>query len=148
MANVDAGGRLINDIWIEEGKKRDNWLIVTSLGVLRYLSAMKYSKAVIGNSSSGIVEAPSMGVPTVNIGDRQKGRMMADSVISCLPECGKICEALNTVLDDKYQSLAKNVFSPFGDGNTSEKIEYHIINYLKNKSTSGGKSFYDISFEI
>ena len=81
MANADAGGRSINDIWCEEGQKHSNWLVVTSLGVVRYLSAMKYSKAVIGNSSSGIVEAPSMRIPTVNIGDRQKGRMLAESVM-------------------------------------------------------------------
>lgn len=61
-------------------------MVVKSLGVLRYLSAVKYAKLVIGNSSSGVVEAPSMGTPTVNIGDRQKGRMMAESVICCAPD--------------------------------------------------------------
>lgn len=148
MANADAGGRSINDYWIEEGKKHKNWLVVTSLGVVCYLSAMKFAKAVIGNSSSGIVEAPSMGTPTVNIGDRQKGRMLADSVISCNPFSDDIRKAIKEVLSDRIQNKAKHTVSPFGDGSTSEKIEYKIMDYL---NTSVGKKldkqFYDIEFE-
>ena len=90
MANADAGGRAINEMWRQAGKMHDNWLVVSSLGIHRYLSAMKYAKVIIGNSSSGIFEAPSLGVPTVNIGDRQKGRMMAESIISCAPEYSSI----------------------------------------------------------
>lgn len=147
MANADAGGRVINDIWIEEGKMHKNWLVVTSLGVLKYLSAMKYSKAVIGNSSSGIVEASSMGIPVVNIGNRQKGRMMAKSIYSCLPNKNSICDAINTVLSENYQKMSKNIESPFGDGNTSIMIEKYLIKFLKENAVSGGKQFYDICFE-
>lgn len=147
MANADAGGRTINNIWIQEAKRHNNWLVVTSLGVLRYLSAMKYSKAVIGNSSSGIVEAPSMGVPTVNIGDRQKGRMMAKSICSCQPDYRSICDALSTVLDDKYQIMSKNIESPFGDGTTSTMIEKYLLKYLRDNPLSQEKRFYDINFE-
>ncbi len=147
MANADAGGRTINNIWIQEAKRHNNWLVVTSLGVLRYLSAMKYSKAVIGNSSSGIVEAPSMGVPTVNIGDRQKGRMMAKSICSCQPDYRSICDALSTVLDEKYQIMSKNIESPFGDGTTSTMIEKYLLKYLRDNPLSQEKRFYDINFE-
>ena len=147
MANADAGGRKINSIWSEEAKIHKNWFVVTSLGVLRYLSAMKYSKAVIGNSSSGIVEAPSMGVPTVNIGDRQKGRMMAKSICSCQPEYKSISDALSTVLDDNYQIMAKSIESPFGDGSTSTLIESYLLKYLRDNSISHGKRFYDINLE-
>ena len=146
MANADAGGRAINDYWINEGGKRPNWFVVSSLGVQRYLSAMKYSKMVIGNSSSGIVEAPSMGIPTVNIGDRQKGRMLAESVISCLPKSSDILQAFQQATSKEFQEKCKNVKSPFGDGKTSLLIEHHLIEYLKNKNDET-KHFYDMTIQ-
>ena len=130
LANADAGGRVINDIWREEGRKRDNWLVVPSLGVIKYLSAMKYSRVVIGNSSSGIVEAPSLGIPSVNVGDRQKGRMMAESVVACLPEWKCIQQAIQTALQPEFRERAKKVQSPFGNGDTSALIEKHLMDYL------------------
>ena len=148
LANVDAGGRLINDIWLEEVKKHKNWFVTPSLGMLRYLSAMKYAKLVIGNSSSGIVEAPAIGTPTVNIGDRQKGRMMADSVICCEPVFEKIVSAINKGLSKEMQDVAKHIKSPFGDGTTSSKILNVIINYLQKDNVSSKKKFYDINFKI
>ena len=148
MANADAGGRAINDLWIEEGKKRNNWLVVSSLGVVRYLSTMRYAKLVVGNSSSGILEAPSIGVPTINIGDRQKGRMMADSVICCEPTYEKIRDAILYGLSDEKQKSSKNVYSPYGDGNTSELIEKHIVEYLEKGIQSTEKHFYDIEFNL
>ena len=146
MANADAGGRAINDIWIKEGKKRKNWLVVTSLGVVRYLSAMKYAKLVIGNSSSGIIETPSMGIPTINIGDRQKGRMMAESVISCLPIEKDIYNSMNIALTDDFQEASKHVYSPFGNGNTTDQIICYVLDYLNNKQENNEKHFYDIDF--
>lgn len=146
LANADAGGRAINDIWIEEGKKHKNWLVVTSLGVVRYLSAMQYAKMVIGNSSSGIVEAPSMKVPTINIGDRQKGRMLAESVIPCKPLEEDIYNAFKTALSPQFEKKIEHVESPFGDGTTSKKILDYIITYLNNKNEFNEKHFYDIDF--
>lgn len=147
MANADAGGRTINSLWTEAAKTRGNWLVVSSLGVLRYLSAMRYAKAVIGNSSSGIVEAPAMGIPTVNIGDRQKGRMTALSVISCPPEYASIRSAIETALDGTFRERAGKAVSPFGDGTASEKIEKHIMDYLNRKGFEHQKKpFYDIAF--
>lgn len=148
MANADTGGRAINNIWIEEGRKHPNWLVVSSLGVLRYLSAVKYAKLVIGNSSSGIVEAPSMGTPTINIGDRQKGRMMADSVLNCIPHAAEITLAIDKGMSGAFQELAKHVNSPFGDGTTSMRIETVIMEYLKNHIRTNEKHFYDINFTI
>lgn len=146
MANADAGGRAINDIWIKEGRKRKNWLVVTSLGVVRYLSAMKYAKLVIGNSSSGIIETPSMGIPTINIGDRQKGRMMAESVISCLPIEKDIANSMNIALADDFQEASKHVYSPFGNGNTTDQIICYVLDYLNSKQENNEKHFYDIDF--
>lgn len=146
MANADAGGRAINDIWIKEGKKRKNWLVVTSLGVVRYLSAMKYAKLVIGNSSSGVIETPSMGIPTINIGDRQKGRMMAESVISCLPIEKDISNSMNIALTYDFQEASKHVYSPFGNGNTTDQIVCYVLDYLNSKQENNEKHFYDIDF--
>lgn len=146
MANADAGGRAINDIWIKEGKKRKNWLVVTSLGVVRYLSAMKYAKLVIGNSSSGIIETPSMGIPTINIGDRQKGRMMAESIISCLPIEKDISNSMNIALADDFQEASKHVYSPFGNGNTTDQIIRYVLDYLNSKQENNEKHFYNIDF--
>ena len=148
MANADAGGRSINEIWVEEGKRHDNWIVVTSLGVQRYLSTMKYSKLVIGNSSSGIVEAPSMGIPTVNIGDRQKGRMLAQSIITCFPSCSDIIESCRIALSKEFRLKLKNIISPFGDGHTSILIEQHIMSFFKNKEKFTGKHFYDIPMNL
>ena len=148
MANADAGGRAINRLWTEAAKSRDNWLVVSSLGVLRYVSAMRYAKAVIGNSSSGIVEAPSMGIPTVNIGDRQKGRMTAESVICCEPMAEQIEEAMKKALSADFRERAKHVVCPFGDGHTSELVEKHILDYLSNNHRTLEKHFYDIDFSI
>jgi len=146
MANADAGGRAINDIWIREGKKRSNWLVVTSLGVLKYLSAVKYAKLVIGNSSSGVIEAPSMGTPTVNIGDRQKGRIMAESIICCAPDKIKISEAMKIAMSNEFQEKSEHIKSTFGDGTTSNQIINIILGYLENREKTNEKHFYDIDF--
>ncbi len=148
MANTDAGGRAINDIWIKEGKKRSNWLVVTSLGVLKYLSAVKYAKLVIGNSSSGVVEAPSMGTPTINIGDRQKGRMMAESVICCVPDKLEIFKSMKIALTDEFQEKAKHIESPFGNGTTFKQIFDIILGYLEKREETNEKHFYDIVFSL
>lgn len=148
MANADAGGRAVNNIWIQEGKKRSNWLVIASLGVLRYLSVVKYAKLVIGNSSSGLVEAPSLGTPTVNIGNRQKGRMMAESVICCASDKTEIFKAMNNALADEFQEKAKHIKSPFGDGTTSNQIVNIILGYLENSEKTRDKHFYDISFQM
>lgn len=123
MPNADAGGRaLASQIrgFVQQHAHRA--AAFTSLGQLRYLSAMKHCIAVVGNSSSGIIEAPTLGVGVVNIGDRQKGRVQADSVINCLPERGEITRALARVITPEYQEFAANVTNPYGPAGASEKI--------------------------
>ena len=139
-ANSDAGGRCINSL-IDEYAAASPQRVksVMSLGQRRYLSAMKYASAVVGNSSSGILEAPVMGVPTVNIGDRQKGRKKAPSVIDCLPEQKSIEGALKGALE--RQSVTDRY--PHADG----KIAWRIKEKLKqvNLEEICQKNFYDWS---
>jgi GDP/UDP-N,N'-diacetylbacillosamine 2-epimerase (hydrolysing) len=148
MANADAGGRAINELWKTEGEKRKNWLVVPSLGVQRYLSALKFSKLVIGNSSSGIIEAPVLGVPTLNIGNRQRGRMMAESIVCCKPDCDSIVDGMKTALTSEFQERASRVISPFGDGTTSKKIEAEIMRFLESPRENNLKHFFDIKFQF
>lgn len=147
-ANADAGGRIINDIWDKEALKRKQWLVVSSLGMLRYLSAVKNSKLVIGNSSSGLVEVPAFKIPTINIGDRQKGRTSAESVINCAPKASAIIEAIEQGLSEGFRMSIKDIKLPFGDGSTSEKIMEVLMDYLKNGKIKPEKKFYEIRYDI
>lgn len=146
-SNADAGGQAINRAIDAYAQTRGNVAAFDSLGLVRYLSAVKYSVAVIGNSSSGIIEAPSFGVPTVNIGDRQKGRMQAQSIIQCKPEKADICRAMTLALSKPFRETAAHVRNPYGDGNTSKKI-VSILERAFSKEIDLKKIFYDIDFEI
>lgn len=143
-ANADAGGREINSLWDEQGNNHPNWLIVPSLGVKNYISAMKYAQMVIGNSSSGIVEAPAMKTPTINIGSRQEGRMIADSVICCAPDAKEIVNAMKRALSPEFREIAANTLSLFGDGHTSQVIFDTIKDFLTKDLDNIKKEFYDL----
>lgn len=132
LANADAGGRLINAIWEKECFDRKNWYVIPSLGVVRYLSAVKYARAVVGNSSSGLIEAPALGTPTINIGSRQKGRMQAKSVVSCAPIADYIKSAFMKVLSDYFRLVMHEQVLPFGKGDTSRGIYEKILVFLGN----------------
>ena len=122
-SNADAGGQKINDMWDEFEKKYPNKIkVVFSLGLIRYLSAMKYCEAVIGNSSSGILEAPVMRVPTINIGDRQKGRIQTESIINCGMNKNEIISAMNKAFSKEFHDKIKDMPCIYGDGKTSERI--------------------------
>jgi UDP-hydrolysing UDP-N-acetyl-D-glucosamine 2-epimerase len=116
-----------------------------SLGQLRYLSAMKFATAVIGNSSSGIIEAPAFGVPTVNIGGRQDGRLRAPSVIDCNADANSIFTAIRQALDPSFQNSLKNMKTPYGSGGASRKIKRHLKE--ANLAMLSRKSFHDIHSE-
>jgi UDP-N-acetylglucosamine 2-epimerase (non-hydrolysing)/GDP/UDP-N,N'-diacetylbacillosamine 2-epimerase (hydrolysing) len=118
LANADAEGRALNDRTKAFAADRPNTIAVASLGQLRYLSLMSHVDVVIGNSSSGILEAPSFGVPTVDIGDRQKGRERAASVFHSAPECGAIAAAISQAL----QRGRKDTVNPYGDGESSRRF--------------------------
>ena len=143
-ANADAGGRAINLIWDEQEKNHANWLVVPSLGVNKYISTIKNAQMIIGNSSSGIVEAPAMKIPAVNIGDRQKGRIMADSIICCAPVTKDIICAMKQALSPEFRAIAANAVNPFGDGQTSQRIFHVIKSFLTDNSRNIKKEFYDL----
>jgi len=114
-----------------------------SLGTLRYLSLIKNVDVVIGNSSSGIIEAPSFGKPTVNIGDRQKGRIRAKNVIDSGPKMKQILSSIKKALSPEFIKLCKSVSNPYGKGNTAEKI-YRVIKKNINSLAGIQKNFYTI----
>ena len=124
-------------------KNPTNAISFISLGQIRYLSAIRHCQVVIGNSSSGLIEVPSFKKPTVNIGDRQQGRIESKSVISCKPEKKSILEAINIALSEDFQNQLPNIKNPYGEGNSSIKIIDTILskpvhNILK-------KKFYNIT---
>lgn len=143
-ANADKGGRIINQMLDSYALSHKNVKIYDSLGIVRYLSALKYSRMVVGNSSSGLIEAPSFHVPTVNIGSRQKGRIQADSIINCPPEKKDILNAMKKADDARFRQGLENMQNPYGDGKTSDKIIRIIETKLFNTEVDLKKTFYDI----
>lgn len=122
-ANSDTDGRVINQMIDEWATVRaDRVLAVASLGQVRYLSAMKLVDAVVGNSSSGIIEAPAAGTPTVNIGDRQRGRLRAPSVVDCAETERAITDALALVLDPAFRRGVQCGQTPYGQGRAAERM--------------------------
>lgn len=142
-SNADSGGTFINEKIESFIKQVSNAKAYCSLGHKKYLSAMKYCDAVMGNSSSGIIEAPAFCVPTINIGDRQKGRLQAKSIINCNANADDIISAIHYSLSPNFRKGLENSVNLFGDGYTGEKI----IAEIKNSFNSGidlKKTFYDI----
>lgn len=139
--NSDAGSRGIAQMIDDYVSKHSSRVAVfTSLGQVRYLSLLRLVDAVIGNSSSGIIEAPSCHVPTVNIGKRQSGRIKADSIIDCADSLQAIIEAINKALSPRFRELTKQVISPYGSGNSAASIK----DFLKRAPLVTRKPFYDL----
>lgn len=122
MPNADTGGRELAQMVDDFVSVHSNSRVYSSLGQLRYLSCMKYVDGVVGNSSSGLAEAPSMGIGTVNIGDRQKGRLAASSVIHCEPTRKMITDAVITLFSPAFKENLRNTLNPYGRGGASQKI--------------------------
>ncbi len=147
-ANSDAHGRIINqmiDCFVEENG--DRCISFTSMGQLRYLSSLQFCDMVIGNSSSGLIEAPSFRIPTINIGDRQRGRVCAESVVHCGNKTEDIECALQKVLRTNFKELIKGVNNPYEGLNTSEKI-LEVVNIELSKGIELKKKFYNIELNI
>ncbi len=144
-SNADQDGARINRLLDEAEQTVNNLHVFYSLGVKRYLSLMKYSEFVLGNSSSGIIEAPVLKVPTVNIGDRQKGRLQSKSVVNCGSRNEDIIEAIQSVLSKEHKSACKTVVSPYGDGCASNRIAKKIIEIVKGGTVDLKKVFFDVS---
>ena len=141
-ANSDTDGRIINSMVDDYTAKHINTIAFASMGQLNYLSALQFVDAVVGNSSSGLLETPSFKIGTIDIGDRQKGRIKADSVISCLPDKKNIDNALKKIYSRHFQEIVKNVKNPYGKGGASKIIldiikDFNLDNIIK-------KTFYDL----
>lgn len=143
--NADPGGRRLIPLIEDYARERTGRVrALKSLGQRRYLSAVKHAAAVIGNSSSGIIEAPGFGVPTVDIGPRQAGRVAADSVFHCREDRAEITQAINRAL--VFAGKRPAVANPYGDGRASERI----VEILKHARLKGlvVKDFNDIDFTV
>lgn len=147
-ANADMDGRIINKTLDEYVQKRVNAILVDSLGTTGYLSAIKYADMVIGNSSSGLIEAPSFHVATVNIGERQKGRIQAESIISCKTVGTDIKKAMDIAISSEFRQQVSLCSNPYGDGETSAKIVAVIKEYLFKEKINLKKSFFDVEWEL
>lgn len=143
-ANADTDGRIINEMienFVADNSGRS--ISFTSMGYLRYLSALQFCHFVIGNSSSGIIEVPTFGIPTVNIGDRQRGRVYAESVIPCRAEEKEIESAICKALSEEFREKVKNIKNPYEKEGTSKEIVDAIKYYLK-QPAEPKKVFYDL----
>ena len=146
-SNSDTDGKKINlaiDEYIVKNSSKSKGFY--SLGQLNYLSILQYVDFVIGNSSSGLLEAPSFKIGTINVGDRQRGRIKAKSVIDCLPNKKNITNAIKQIYSSEFQKNLKKVKNPYGDGYASQKI----IKVLKTIPLQNiiKKVFYDVKFYL
>lgn len=145
-ANADTNGRIINQM-IQSFVKDfpEKAVLFDSLGTSRYLSVMKQVTAVVGNSSSGILEAPSAPAATINIGDRQKGRIQAKSIINCKTNKEEILDSFNKVKSLDFQKRIKEIVNPYGDGTASNKI-MKVLNIISRDKLKH-KLFYDLNYD-
>ena len=142
LPNADTEGRSLIRIVEDFVHRRPNARAYPSLGQLRYLSCMNLVDGVVGNSSSGLIEAPSLHTGTINIGARQDGRMKAESVIDCEPNRENIDKALARLYSDEFQALLSRVHNPYGKPGASNKI----VTLLRSIELDGvlKKRFYDL----
>jgi GDP/UDP-N,N'-diacetylbacillosamine 2-epimerase (hydrolysing) len=141
--NADTYGKVVDEVitnFVKSDSKR--FSIYTSLGCKRYLSLMKYVDFVIGNSSSGIIETPSFGIPTINVGDRQDGRVRAESIIDCGAKKEDVLCAIDKAMSDSFKGMCRQIKSPYGDGKASDRIASIIFENLNKIKVR--KTFYDI----
>ncbi|MEB2778417.1 UDP-N-acetylglucosamine 2-epimerase [Algoriphagus sp. D3-2-R+10] len=143
-ANSDKNGRIINQM-IAQFVSENNEIAIDfkSLGQLRYLSSLQYMDVVLGNSSSGIIEVPYFNIPTINIGDRQKGRVMSDSVINCKPKKAEIDAAIYKGFSSTFRDHIKKQEQLYGNGDSAIKIMEILVNLPSNDLK---KVFYDLKF--
>lgn len=137
--NSDSDSRIIIKMIDDYVSKHLNSVAHTSLGQLRYLSAMSLVDAVVGNSSSGLYEAPTFKIPTINIGERQKGRLQSNSIVNCNPIKNEIVESI-----EKAMTMdCSDTLNPYGDGNSSDKI-LGILKSIENYKLLIKKRFYEV----
>lgn len=122
LPNADTDSRELIQLLEQFAARHAHAHVFASLGQLRYLSCMAHVDGVVGNSSSGLLEAPSFGIGTINIGDRQRGRLQAESVINCLPDRQSIARALGRLYSEDFRAGLGGVRNPYGDGGASARI--------------------------
>lgn len=144
-SNSDQGGSKINSILDIEQTNIKNLHVFSSLGVRKYLSLMKHSLFVLGNSSSGIVETPAFHIPTINVGNRQRGRLQSDSIINCDSDTKSIVAAIRVALDDNFRTKCQKTVSVYGEGNAAEQIAKKMFEVVNSDLIDLKKKFYDIS---
>lgn len=143
-SNADAGGVQINEIWDKEKIKHKNWVVCDSLGFKKYLSLLEHSSMMIGNSSSGMTEAPSLKIPTINIGNRQKGRFELESIVNCKCDSKEISKAIKKASSQKFVDRIRLMETPYGDGNSAKKIKKILEKKLIKEEIDLKKPFYDL----
>jgi len=143
MPNADTDGRVLIGMIEEFVASRPHARAYTSLGQLRYLSCIREVDGVVGNSSSGLAEVPSFRKGTINIGDRQRGRLKAGSVIDCTPDRQSISKALRTLYSPEFQSGLAAVCNPYGEGGASEKVVRVLQGYPLDQLLK--KTFHDLA---
>ncbi len=144
MPNADPGNKKIFETIKDYAKNKKNVFTFESLGQLNYLSCLLYVDAVVGNSSSGILEVPTFKRATINIGDRQKGRLFAKSVISCSNKALDIEKSIKKIYTKDFQNTLKETINPYGNGGASEEIKniLEVTNFEELKR----KPFFDLNF--
>ncbi len=143
-SNADQGGARINVLLDRAADRMENLHVFPSLGVRRYLSLMKYAEFVLGNSSSGIIETPAFQVPTVNIGDRQRGRLQSESIINCASDASAIVAAIERALSGEHRAVCRGVVSPYGEGHAAQQIAAKAVETVMNGRIDLKKPFYNI----
>ena len=143
-SNADQGGSRINELFDEAELKINNLYVFSSLGIRRYLSLMKYAEFVLGNSSSGIIETPAFHIPTVNIGDRQRGRLRTESIIDCSDDTDSIVHAIERALGSDFKAVCERVQSPYGNGRAGVRIAKKCIEVVQEGRIDLRKKFYDL----
>ena len=143
-SNADEGADIINKMMEEYAASNPNAFVVSSLGNLRYLSALKSASLVIGNSSSGIMESPYFRVPTINLGIRQRGRIQSECIINCEISTAEIIQAMQKALSPEFREFAKTADYPYGDGHAAEKILAVLHEWLDTDRIDLKKKFYDM----
>ena len=143
FANADDEGMEINQLIEDFCSTHKNAHCYASLGQIGYLSLLKLADGVLGNSSSGVLETPSMNIPTLNIGDRQQGRLMASSVINTKTDKNSIREGLIQLVNWRKKNREKKVFNPYGKANAPENI-MNVLNHIQWNILRKAKVFYDI----
>ena len=144
MPNADTDGRPLIEMIRQFAATIPSAHAFTSLGQMRYLSCLAQVDGVVGNSSSGLIEVPSFRKGTINIGDRQRGRLQASSVINCSPKKKEIAKAIDMLYSAEFQAGLSSIVNPYGEGGASEKV----VRVLRTHTLEGliKKDFHDQSY--